>query len=104
MEERSLLLRLTGNISLFRILNFLIENKGMNFTKADISKGAKISRASMFNNWKELEKYSIIKVTGRHRNAKLYTLDSESQVTKRILDLELALISEALSRTKIRLV
>lgn len=96
MEDRSLLLRLTGNISLFRIIDFFIENKGMSYTKADISERVNISRSSLFNNWNKLEQYSIVKVTGRYGQAKLYTLDLESQVTRRILDLESALISESL--------
>ena len=81
---------------MFRIIDFFIENKGMSYTKADISERVNISRSSLFNNWNKLEQYSIVKVTGRYGQAKLYTLDLESQVTRRILDLESALISESL--------
>lgn len=98
MKERSLLLGLTGDMPLFRIIDFLVENKGMDFTKLDIIRGAKISRASLFNYWKELEKLDIVKVTRQFGKTKLYTLNSQSLITKRILALEKALISEALKK------
>jgi len=94
--EKSLILGLTGEMPLFMIVDFLIENKGTDFTKEDIAKGANISRASLFNYWNELENRSIIKVTKSVGKTKLYTLNSKSNVVKRILDLEKALISEAL--------
>lgn len=98
MKEKSLLLQLTGEMPLFKIIDFLVENKGMDFTKSDIAKGAKISRASLFNYWKGLETHGIVKVTRQFGKTKLYTLNSKSIITKRILDLEKALISEALEK------
>ena len=96
--ERSLLLQLTGEIPLFKIVDFLIENKGMDFSKKDIAEGAEISRASLCNYWNELETYGIVKVTRKFGKAKLYTLNSNSIITKRILDLEKAIISKALEK------
>ncbi len=83
---------------LFKIIDFLVENKGMDFTKSDIARGAKISRASLFSYWKELEKREIVRVTRQFGKTRLYTLNSKSIITKRILDLEKALISEALEK------
>ena len=34
----SLLLNLTGELPLFKIIDFLLENKGMDFSKSDMSK------------------------------------------------------------------
>lgn len=98
ISDKSLLLQLLGNTPLFKILDFMIDNKGMDFTKSDISKGAGISRASLFNYWKELELYGIVKVTRQFGKTKLYTLNSQNLITKRILDLEKALISKALEK------
>lgn len=96
MEQKSLLLQLTGEMPLFKIIDFLVENKGMDFSKLDIARGAEISRASLFNYWKELEARGIVTVTRKFGKTKLYTLNSKSLIVKRILDLEKALISEAL--------
>lgn len=98
MQERSLLLQLTGEMPLFKVLDFLVENKSMDFTKSDIAQGAGISRASLFNYWHELEMHGIVKVTRQFGKTKLYTLNSKGIITKRILDLEKALISEALEK------
>lgn len=98
MKERSLLLQLTGELPLFRIIDFLVENKGMDFTKKDIIEGSGISRASLFNYWQQLENHGIVKITRRFGKTKLYTLNSKNLVTKRILDLEKALIRNALER------
>lgn len=98
MKEKSLLLQLTGEMPLFKIIDFLVENKGMDFTKSDISKGAGISRASLFNYWNELEVHRIVKVTRQFGKTKLYTLNPKSMIAKRILDLEKALISEVLEK------
>ena len=98
MEEKSLLLNLTGEMPLFKIIDFLLDNKGMDFSKSDISKGAEISRASLFNYWSEIEKHGIVKVTRSFGKTKLYTLNIKNPVTQKIIDLEKTLIAEAMDR------
>ena len=98
MKDKSLLLQLTGELPLFKIVDFLVENKGMDFDKTAIAEGADISRASLFNYWDELEKHGIVKVTRQFGKTKLYTLNSKNLITKKILELERALISNALEK------
>ncbi len=96
--EKSLLLNLTGDMPIFKIIDFLLENKGGDFSKSDIAKGAEISRASLFNYWSEIEKHGIIKVTRSFGKTKLYTLNAKNPVTNRIIELEKALIAEAMNK------
>lgn len=96
MGEKSLLLQLTGEMPLFKIMDFLVDNKGMDFSKKDIAEGADVSKASLFNYWPELEKHNIVKVTRTFGKTKLYTLNTESPVTKKILELESTLIRQAM--------
>lgn len=96
MAEESLLLKLTGSSPLFKIIDFLIENKGMDFTKKDIIEGAEISKASLFNCWQELERNEIVKVTRKFGKTKLYTLNTESPITKKLLELESTLIKQTM--------
>ncbi len=98
MEEKSLLLSLTGDMPLFKIVDFLLDNKGMDFSKTDIARGAEISRASVFNYWAEIEKHGIVKTTRSFGKTKLYTLNSKNPVTQKIIDLEKTLIAEALEK------
>src|SRR3990167_10554740 len=98
MEEKSLLLNLTGEMPLFKIIDFLLENKGMDFSKSDIAKGAEISRASLFKYWDEIEKHGIVKVTRSFGKTKLYTLNAKNPVTQKIIELERTLIAEAMEK------
>jgi len=100
MTTESLLIKLTRDTPLFRIIDFLIENKGMDFTKKDIIKGAEISKASLFNYWPELEKNKIVKITRKFGKTKLYSLNTESPITKKILELESTLIHDAMMNAK----
>lgn len=83
---------------MFKIIDFLLENKGTDFSKTDIAKGADISRASLFNYWDELEKHGIVKATRSFGKTKLYTLNSKNPVTRKIIDLEKTLIAEAMNK------
>ena len=100
MEEHSLLLNLTGDLPMFRIIDFLLENKGMDFSKKDIIAGAGISRASLFNCWSQLERYGIVQVTRKFGKTRLFTLNNKNPVTQRIIELEKALISEAMEKAR----
>ena len=100
MEEKSLLLNLTGEMPLFKIIDFLLDNKGLEFSKPDISKGAEISRASLFNYWNEIEKHGIVKITRSFGKTKLYTLNIKNPVTQKIIELEKTLIVEAMNKAK----
>ena len=100
MKQKSLLLNLTGEMPLFKIIDFLLVNKGMDFTKSDISKDAEISRASLFNYWNEIEKHGIVKVTRSFGKTKLYTLNVKNPVTQKIIELEKTLISEAMDKAR----
>ena len=98
MTEKSLLLNLTGDMPLFKIIDFLLDNKGMDFSKTEIAEGAEISRASLFNYWNELERHGIIKVTRSFGKTKLYTLNSKNPVTQKIIELEKTLIAETIDK------
>ena len=94
--QKTSLLELTGEMPLFKVIDFLLDNKGMDFSKSDIAKGAEISRASLFNYWNELERHGIVSVTWSFGKTKLYTLNSKNPVTQKIIDLEKTLIAEAM--------
>ena len=104
MKESSLLLRLTSETPLFKIIDFLVENKGLEFTKKEIIEGSKISRATFFNYWKVIESYGLVKVTRKFGKTKLYTLNSNNIIVDKILDLEKELISNEIEKEKKELV
>ena len=95
--EKSLLIKFLGENPTFKIVDFLIENKGMDLTKKDIIEGAGISRASLFNCWQQIEEQEIVTVTRKFGKTKLYTLNSKNPIVKKLLELESLLIGKALN-------
>lgn len=99
--EKSLLIKFLGQNPVFSIIDFLIENKGMDVTKKDIIDGAGISRVALFKYWNQLEKQGIVSVTRQFGKTKLYTLDSKNLIVKKLLELENVLIGRALDNHKL---
>jgi len=95
MKEKSLLIQLQGDNPTIRIIDFMLENKGLDITKKDIINGAGISRAALFKYWKDIEKFDIVRITRKFGKTKLYTLNSENGIVKRLIDLELELIKNS---------
>ena len=94
--EKSLLIRFLGENPVFKIVDFLIENKGMDMSKKDIIEGAGISKATLFNYWAQIEEQGIVTITRKFGKTRLYTLNSKKPIVKKLLELESLLISRAL--------
>ena len=99
--EKSLLIRFLGENPIFRIIDFLIENKGLEVTKKEIIEGSNISRASLFKVWKQLEEQEIVMVKRQFGKTKLYSLNSENPLVRKLLELESILIGKALDKHKL---
>jgi len=98
--ERSLLIKFLGENPVFKIVDFLIENKGIDVSKKEIIEGAGISKATLFNYWQEIEEQQIVIVTRKFGKTKLYTLNSKNLIVKKLLELESLLIEGALNQKK----
>jgi transcription initiation factor IIE alpha subunit len=99
--EKSLLIKFLGENPAFKIVDFLIENKGMDLTKKEIIEKSGISRATLFKVWKQLEEQEIVSVTRKFGKTKLYTLNSKSPLVKKVLELEVVLIGKALDKKRL---
>ena len=96
--EKSLLIKFLGENPVFRIVDFLIENKGLDVTKKEIIEGAEISRASLFKVWKQLEEQEIVIAKRQFGKTKLYSLNSKNPLVRKLLELESILIGRALTK------
>ncbi|MBS3091006.1 hypothetical protein J4217_00985 [Candidatus Pacearchaeota archaeon] len=101
MQEKSLITKFLGENPIFKIVDFLIENKGLDMSKKEIIEGAGISRASLFNHWEQIEKQGIAVVTRKFGNTKLYTLNAKNPIVAKLLELESVLIARALDNHKL---
>ena len=94
--EESLLIQFIGDNPATRIMDFLIDNKGMDYSKKDIAEGAGISKAALFKYWNKMETFGLVRETRRFGKTRLYTLNTEGEVTKELLKLESTLIKNAM--------
>lgn len=102
--EKSLLIKFVGENPIFKVIDFLIENKGLDFSKKEIIGEADISRASLFNVWEQLELQEIVICTRKFGKTKLYTINSSSPIVKKLLELESVLINKALEKSPIEII
>ncbi|PIN90313.1 hypothetical protein COU60_01835 [Candidatus Pacearchaeota archaeon CG10_big_fil_rev_8_21_14_0_10_34_76] len=96
--EKSLLVRFLGENPIFKIIDFLIENKGTELTKKEIIEGSGIARATLFKFWPQIEEQEIVTITRKFGKTKLYTLNSKNPIIKKLLELESILIEKALDK------
>lgn len=85
-----------GDTPTTRIIDFLIENKGMDYSKTDIADGSGISRATLFKYWDKMEEFGLVKETRRFGKTKLYTLNTGSELTQELLRMESTLIRQTM--------
>lgn len=93
-----MLVRFLGENPIFKIIDFLIENKGTELTKKEIIEGSGIARATLFKFWPQIEEQEIVTITRKFGKTKLYTLNSKNPIIKKLLELESILIEKALDK------
>ena len=98
--EKSLLIQFLGENPIFKIIDFLIENKGMEVTKKEIIEGTSIARATLFKVWPQIELQEIVIVTRKFGKTKLYEINAKNPIVKKILELEVVLIEKAFDKRK----
>lgn len=91
-NEKSVLIEFFGDYPLIRVLDFLLENRGFDYSKTEISKGAGVSWGSLYAIWNKLEQLAIVTRTRSFGKTRLYKLNEKNPFVKRILRLELDLI------------
>ena len=90
--EKSVLIEFLGESPFAKILDFLVENRGFDYSKTEISKGAGVSWGSLYNVWPRLEKLGITAQTRTFGKTKLYKLNEKNPLVRKLLDLEITLI------------
>ncbi|MFW6197099.1 MAG: winged helix-turn-helix domain-containing protein [Thermoplasmatota archaeon] len=66
--------------SLTKIIEFLLENPIMDYSKTDLAEQTGISRSTLYRKWDLLEELSIIEKTRKYQNTQLYKLDTDSEI------------------------
>lgn len=91
MEEKSVLIECLGDNPILRIIDFLLENRLFDYSKKQIAEGSEIGKVTLFKYWNKLEKIGAVKISRKFGKTKLYKLNEESPIVKKLIELELAL-------------
>ena len=80
---------------MLKVLDFLMDNESFDYSKTDIAEGIGLSRATLFKVWPKLEKLELITATRTVGQAKMYKLNKQNPIIKKLMELDDA-ISEYL--------
>lgn len=91
MENESFFVKALGATPLIKVLDFLIENRIFDYSKTDIARETRISRATLDSFWNNLIELDLIKPTRTIGRATLYKLNRENESVKKMIEFDLAL-------------
>jgi len=86
-KEKTSFVRIMGNSPINRILDFLIENDRTNWSMIEIKDGAKVGYATLKLILPRLLNKNLIAIDKEIGKVKLYKINSENSIVKRIYDL-----------------
>src|SRR3989344_2345717 len=98
--EKSMMLEVIGNTIENRIIDFMIEGVGIDYTKKDIADGCDISRPTLYKILPVLIRNGLIKPTRIIGKVQLYTLNIENEKVKALLKLEEILLKRSFDEMK----
>lgn len=90
-----MLLETIGDTMENRILDFLIEGIGIDYTKTDIADNCNISRPTLYKTLPELIKKNLVNPTRTIGNVQLYTLNTKNERVKALIKLEEILLKKS---------
>ena len=82
---------LFGNSPEVRVLDFLMDHVGYDYTMTDISRETSVSRPTLYRVWDKFTQLGLIKKTRRIGNAQLYQLDDENSIVKKMEEFDFSI-------------
>ncbi|MCJ7479365.1 MAG: winged helix-turn-helix domain-containing protein [Candidatus Nanohaloarchaeota archaeon QJJ-7] len=64
------------------ILDFLLDNPVMDYSKKEIAELSGVSRTTVHRKWDILEGLELVEETRKYQNTQLYSLDQDSEIVK----------------------
>jgi len=95
--EKSMLLETIGDSVENRILDFLIEGHGLDYSKKDIAEGCEISRPTVYKVLPRMIEVGFIKASRKVGRITLYSINPDNERIKALLRLEELLLKESFS-------
>jgi len=87
MEEKTIFRETLGDTPVIRVLDFLIEGRGLDYSLSDIAENSNIGWTTLHRIWGKLLKSGMIKPTREIGRAKLFKLNEEDPAAKGLIKL-----------------
>lgn len=98
ISDKSLFIEFMGDSPTVRILDYLLTERDLDFSITDMAKNAKIGRTTLYRVWNDLIKNKIIVHTRMIGKAKLFKLNKENFVIKKLIEIDDRLMLEDLKK------
>ena len=87
-ENKSIFLEYFGDYPLMKVLDFLIESRGMDYSMTEITKNSGVGWTSFSEIWPRLIKKDIVIFTRKIGNAKLFKLNTQNIWVKELIKID----------------
>ncbi len=85
MKQTTIFREALGNSPVIKVLDFLIEGRGLDYSLSDIAENANIGWTTLHRIWNKLLKFEMIKPTREIGRAKLFKLNEENPAVKELI-------------------
>ena len=87
MEEITIFREALGNSPVIRVLDFLMEGRGLDYSLTDIAENANIGWTTLHRIWGNLLRLNIVIPTREIGRAKLFKLNEENPAVEKLIKL-----------------
>ena len=94
-----------GETPAIKILDFLIDHKGYDYSKTEIAKHSRIGWTTINRHWRTLEGWNLVTPTRKIGRATLYKLNEENPIVSQLLEFDevaSACMSERIAEQELR--
>jgi len=77
-----------GGAPVVKIMDFLLESRGFDFTREDVVEESGVSRGTVDKMWPSLEGLGVVVETRRIGNGVLYEVNKKSSVVRKLAELD----------------
>ena len=86
------------DMSVRKVMEFMIENRAFDYSKEEIAKGSEISRPTLYRIWPLLERNGLLQETRKYGKTRLYKINETNELVKVLVHLEIAAVKEQFKR------
>ena len=87
MKEATIFREALGDSPVIRVLDFLIEGRGLDYSLTDIAENSNIGWTTLHRIWDKLLKFNMVTPTREIGRAKLFKLNEENPAVEKLIKL-----------------